>query len=602
MEYYHLAHIVHAKAQEFGNQEAIRTRDEATGQWAPVSWNEFSNQVKKTAAALCHIGVKPFDNIGIYSQNMAECLYVDYAAFANRAVMVPMYATSSIPQITYMINETEMPVLFVGEQWQYNNAWEVQKKNDFLKLIIILDPKVKRADDDKTSLFYNDFIAPDNYTAEDQALVEERMKQVQDDDLAHIIYTSGTTGEPKGVMLDFNNYKAVCKNHDIRLSYLPKRFLSMCFLPMTHVFEKAWSIYCVHKGCTLAISFDPKQIQTYVKEVRPEAMCSVPRFWEKVYAGVQEKIDSYPTPLRKLFLDAVKTGKKYNLDYRNEGKTAPLGTRIKFALYDKTIYKMLKKVIGIERGVIFPAAGSALSDKINIFLQSVNIPLIYGYGLTETTATVSCFPHVDFTMGSVGRVMPNTEVRIGENNEIQVRGGGVTKGYYKKPEATAEAFTSDGFFKTGDAGSLTEKQDIIMTERIKDLYKTSNGKYIAPQQLEGRLMNDKYIDGAFVIGDQRKYVTALIIPALDELKVYAEKNNITYQDTDDLQKKPEILQLIKERIDGMQDEFANYEQIKRFSLLPAPFTIEAGELTNTLKMKRAFISAKYKEVIDEMYK
>jgi long-chain acyl-CoA synthetase len=460
---------------------------------------------------------------------------------------------------------------------------------------------VKLAEDDKTSLYFEQFCSYKSRNSQDIITVEKRMKSANDDDTAQIIYTSGTTGEPKGVVLTHANYKAVLKMHDIRLDYLPQRYLSVCFLPMAHIFEKAWSIYCLHRGCTLAICPDPKEILTYVKEIKPQAMCSVPRFWEKVYAGAQEKIEQSNFILQALFRRAIRIGKKHNLDYVNQGKKAPWPLRIQFKFYNAIVYNTLKKVVGIERGVIFPTAGALLSDTINIFLQSVNIPIIYGYGLTETTATVSCFPPVDFEIGTVGKVMPNTEVRIGDNGEILVKGGGVMKEYYKKPEATAEVFTKDGFLRTGDAGYLTKKMGIVLTERIKDLYKTSNGKYIAPQQLETRLTSDKYIEAAIIIGDQRKYVTALIIPDRNEIKAYAKTHGIVLETEEDLCNNPKIIELFDSRIQAMQNEFANYEQIKRFALLPEPFTVQTGELTNTLKMKRAFIAEKYKAVIDKMY-
>ncbi|MDR1527956.1 MAG: long-chain fatty acid--CoA ligase [Dysgonamonadaceae bacterium] len=601
MEYYHLSRIIHQQAEKFGHEEAIKIRNHETRTWKSVSWIDFSKTIITVAEALCHIGAKPQTNIGIYSQNRAECLYVDFGIFANRAVSIPMYATASIPQISYMINEAEIGILFVGDQWQYDNAWETLQGNNCLKQLIIFDKKVKLAGNDKNSLYFDDFCSHKNRNSQDIISVEKRMKSANDDDTAQIIYTSGTTGEPKGVVLTHANYKAIFKMHDIRLDYLPQRYLSICFLPMAHIFEKAWSIYCLHRGCTLAICSDPKEIQTYVKEVKPQAMCSVPRFWEKVYAGAQEKIEHSNFILQTLFHHAIKVGKKHNLDYVNQGKKVPWGLRIQFKFYNQIIYNKLKKVVGIERGLIFPTAGSLLSNTINVFLQSVNIPIIYGYGLTETTATVSCFPSVGFEIGTVGKVMPDTEVRIGNNNEIQVKGGGVMKEYYKKPEATAEVFTEDGFFRTGDAGYLTEKMGIVLTERIKDLYKTSNGKYIAPQQLETRLTNDKYIDAAIIIGDQKKYVTALIIPDWNEIKTYAKTSDIAFETEEDLCKNPNIIELYGGRIQAMQNEFANYEQIKRFALLPEPFTIQTGELTNTLKMKRSFIAEKYKDVIDRMY-
>ena len=601
MEYYHLSRIIHQQAKKFGHEEAIKVRQDATGDWKSISWLEFSKVIMSVAEALCHIGATLRSNIGIYSQNRAECLYVDFGVFSNRAVSVPMYATASIPQITYIINEAEIEILFVGDQWQYDNAWEVLQTNKYLQQLIIFDKNVQLAENDTRSIYFEQFCSHKNRNSQDIISVEKRMKGAKDDDTAHIIYTSGTTGEPKGVVLTHANYIAALKMHDIRLDYLPQRFLSISFLPMAHIFEKAWSIYCLHRGCSLAICSDPKEIQTYIKEVHPQAMCSVPRFWEKVYTGVQEKIEQSGFILRMLFRHAILTGKKHNLDYVNRNKKAPWHLRMKFNFYNRTIYNRLKKVVGIEKGLIFPTAGSFLSDTINEFLQSVNIPLIYGYGLTETTATVSCFPHIDFEIGTVGKVMPETKVRISDDGEVLVKGGGVMKEYYKKPEATAEVFTEDGFFRTGDAGYLTEKMGIVLTERIKDLYKTSNGKYIAPQQLETWLTNDKYVEAAIVIGDQKKYVTALIIPAWNEIKVYAANHGIAFETEENMCKNPKIIELFENRIQVMQDEFANYEQIKRFTLLPEPFTIQSGELTNTLKMRRLFIKEKYREVIDRMY-
>ena len=601
MEYCHLSQLVHNHAREFGDQEALKVYDKVTEAWSSVSWEDFSNKIISVARSMCHSGIKPNSNIGVYSQNMGECLYVDFGAFANRAIAVPMYATASVPQITYMIEEAEIQLLFVGEQQQYDRAWQVFQTSSFLKQIVIFDKSVTKSPMDKTSIYFDFFISPKNRSSQDMIAVEKRMKEAQKDDIAHIIYTSGTSGEPKGVVLTHSNYMEVFRLHDIRLSYLPQRFLSISFLPMAHIFEKAWSIYCLHRGCTVAVNLDPKEITTSIKEIKPEAMCSVPRFWEKVYAGVQEKIENSNFIAKAIYKNAVSTGEKYNLNYINKGKKPSLLLKWKYSLYSKTVYSILKKVLGIERGLIFPCAGAMLSENIITFLRSVDIPLVYGYGLTETTATVSCFPPDDFEMETVGKVMPDIDVRIGEDNEIQVKGKSVMICYYKKPEQTAAAFTEDGWFRTGDAGSLTGKNGIILTERIKDLYKTSNGKYVSPQQLETWLINDKYIDGAIIIGDQRKFVSALIIPAYDELKNYASEQGIQFENMQDLCKNKSIIELYNARIGAMQNEFANYEQIKRFTLLPEPFSIDTGELTNTLKMKRLYIAEKYKDIIDKMY-
>ena len=598
MKYHLLSELVHRRAAELGSKEVIRSRNEKTGQWTGISWNAFSSRILKLAEVFVEWGIKEGDRVGIFSQNKEECLIFDFALFAIKGISVPMYATSSVSQIQYIVDESEIELLFVGEQFQYDNACQILSQGKTLKQLIIIDNDVVKASDDKTSVYLDEFVGQDTNASGE---VQRRRNTVTEDDIVHVIYTSGTTGEPKGVVLKQSNYVEVMRLHDIRLSYLPKECISMCFLPLTHIFEKAWSIFCLHRGYTLAINLNPAEIQNTIKEVRPNAMCSVPRFWEKVYAGVQEKIETSKPFVRKIFLDAIKTGKEYVFNYRNEGKKAPSGLALKFWIYDKTIYSTLKKVIGIEKGVIYPCAGAPLSDNINTFILSVNIPLVYGYGLSETTATVSCFPPEKFTIGTVGKVMPEVEVKIGENNEILIKGKSIMHGYYKKPEETANAFTEDGWFRSGDAGYLTKNNEIVLTDRLKDLYKTSNGKYIAPQQIEIKLAEDKYIDMAAVIGDKRKYVTALIVPVYSELEAYAKETGIDYKDLADLCRNPKIYDLISQRISPLQQELANYEQIKKFAIIPAPFSIGSGELTNTLKLRRAFIAEKYKKEIQEMY-
>ncbi len=598
MKYHLLSELIHERATVLGDKDVIKSRDKQTGKWTGISWKTFSSKILKLAEVLVEWGIREEDKIGIYTQNKEECLTIDFAAFAIRGISVPMYATSSIAQIEYIIHESEIALLFVGEQFQYDNAYEVLKKGKTLKQLVILDKDVVKDKEDTSSVYFEDFITRETHASEE---VSRRRKSVGKEDIVHIVYTSGTTGEPKGVILNHTNYMEAMVIHDIRLSYLPEEGLSMCFLPLTHILEKAWSIYCLHKGYTLAVNLDPREIQNTIKEVKPNAMCSVPRFWEKVYAGVQEKIASSSPLVRKIFMDALKTGKKYVFRYRNKGSKAPWGLQLKFWFYDKTVYNILKKAVGIENGTIFPCAGAPLSDNINSFIQSANIPLIYGYGLTETTATVSCFPNTGFSIGTVGKVMPNVQVKIGEGNEILIKGKTVMQGYYKKPEETKKAFTEDGWFRSGDAGYLTESDEIIITDRIKDLYKTSNGKYIAPQQIEMRLAEDRYIETVAVIGDKRKYVTALIVPAFAELKAYAKEQNLLYENMEDLCQKEEIVQLIASRIEPLQRELASYEQIKKFTVLPKDFSIDSGELTNTLKLKRSFLLEKFKKEIEKMY-
>ena len=599
MIYYHFAELIHRQAEKYGNRTALKHRDNATGKWLKISWREFSDKVMLTAKAMAEFGIKVQENIGVYSQNMPQCLYTDFGAYGNRVVSIPMYATNSPGQIEYIINDAKIHTLFVGEQLQYNNAFKVQKDSKYLERLVVFDPAVKMNPEDKTSIYFDDFLRlGDNAHAE--STVKIRMTEAVPEDLATIIYTSGTTGESKGVMLPHSCYLEAMRIHDVRLPLVTDKDLSMSFLPMTHIFEKAWCYYCLHKGVTIAINQDPKMIQKTLPEVHPTLMCNVPRFWEKVYAGVHEKINSASPAMKKIFLDAIETGRKYNLEYKNKGIPAPCGLKLKFQFYNKTVFTLLKRVLGIERGRFFPVAGAPLSDTVNEFLQSVNIPIAYGYGLSETTATVCFYPEIGFQFGSIGEVMPGVQVKIDPgNNEILVKGKTVMSGYYNKPEETKRAFTEDGFFRTGDAGRL-EGNTLFFTERIKDLYKTSNGKYIAPQAIEMVMSGDNYIEQIAVIGDQRKFVSALIVPAYPLLEKYAGEKVISFESREELVKNKDIIRFIEARVEEHQKNLASYEKIKRFTLLPEPFMMGC-ELTDTLKLRRPVVLQKYATEIEAMY-
>lgn len=601
MSYDHLAKLVHKRAEKYGSRTALKYRDFTEKKWKNISWKRFSENSMKVAWAMAEFGVDVQENIGIYSQNMYQYLYTDFGAYANRAVTIPIYATASPLQVEYIVNDAQIKTLFVGEQFQYNNAYKVQQLTQSLKHIIIFDNNVKLHPEDTTSIYFDQFIASGE-NSEAEVKVSVRMKGLRDTDIACIIYTSGTTGEPKGVVLPHSCFDEALILHDLRLPMTSDKDVSMNFLPLAHIFEKAWTYYALHKGMRVVINTDAKEIQKSIKQVKPTIMCSVPRFWEKVYQGVSEKINNSKGIVKWLYTDAIKTGKKHNLDYKNNGLRPPITNSIKFHFYNNTIFRVLKMVIGIQNGNIFPCAGAPLSDSINEFLQSVNIPIVVGYGLTETTATVSFYPEKHFVIHSVGQVMPNLEVKIGENDEILVKGRTVMREYYNKPEETAKSFTSDGFLRTGDAGELiNDGTTIVLKERIKDLFKTSNGKYIAPQAIETIIANDKFIDMVTIIGDQVKFVSALIVPDYAAIEEWAKEHDIQYSSREDLMNNDIVNSMIAGRIEIQQAHLAPYEKIKKFTLLPQPFSMEAGELTNTLKVKRKFVVEKYKDLIEKMY-
>ena len=599
MIYHHLSVLVHRQAEKYGEKIALKYRDYDTAQWMPVTWNQFSAVVRRVSRALAALGVGELENVGVFSQNKPECLYADFGAFANRAVSIPLYATSSSAQVQYIVNDAQIRFLFVGEQYQYDTAFHAFGFCRHLQRLIIFDPKVQRDARDVTSMYFDEFLSLGDAQGL-ETVVDERTSHCVEDDLANILYTSGTTGEPKGVMLSHSNYIAAFRAHDIIFTSLTDQDVSMNFLPLTHIFEKAWTFFCLHRGIQVCINLHPQDIQMTIKEVHPTAMCSVPRFWEKVYAGVQERIEQESGLRRRLIEDAIRVGRVHNIDYVRVGKTPPIGLHLKYLFYEKTVYHLLKKTIGIENGTFFPTAGATVSDEICTFAHSVGINLLVGYGLTESTATVSCFGLTHYEIGSVGTIIPGLEVKIGEDSEILLRGKTITAGYYKRPEANAAAFDAEGWFHTGDAGYL-KGNDLYLTERLKDLFKTSNGKYISPQALETKLAIDRYIDQIAIIADRRKFVSALIVPVYPLVEAYAKEKGLEWHSREELLAHPKVEALFRARIDTLQQPFAHYEQVKRFTLLPAPFSMERGELTNTLKLRRAVVAEHYKDLIEKMY-
>lgn len=431
--------------------------------------------------------------------------------------------------------------------------------------------------------------------------MERRRESATPDDIATLIYTSGTTGEPKGAVLTHSCFNAVMEIHRERLTMLSDRDSSVSFLPLSHIFEKAWTYYCLYTGMKIFVNLNPKEIQATLRRVNPTCMCSVPRFWEKVYTVIQDKMSAMSALRRMLLNRALKIGIKRNLGYLRKGRRAPLWLEARYRFYDRQVFGPLRRVIGVDNGNIFPTAGAPISDKIVEFMHGCGINIVVGYGLSETAATVTCYPQYGQEIGTVGTVLPRIRIKIGANGEILVKGPTVMKGYYNKPEATEEAFTADGWFRTGDAGYINNDGALILTERLKDLFKTSNGKYIAPQAIESRLCEDSLIEQVAVIADKRKFVTALIVPAFDKIEDYASQVGINFSSREELLQNPDIIKYVEDRITPLQTGLAPFEHIKRFTLLPKEFTMESGELTNTLKLRRKVIAEHYAPLIDRMY-
>lgn len=595
----HLSVLIHEQAKKYGARGALTFRNFGSKSWKTVSWKQFSLRVMQVSNALIHLGVKPQESIGVFAQNCIQYLYADFGAYGVRAITIPFYATSSEQQIKYMIQDAQVRFLFVGEQEQFEKARRIFALCPSLERVIIFDRSVQIGEQDSFALYFEDFIA----LGEDlphQTEVEERWAAANDEDICNILYTSGTTGDSKGVVLTYGQYHAaMIANYQC----VPIRESDrvMDFLPITHIFERGWLYLCLTVGAHIIINTYPKEIQESMREMHPTCMCAVPRFWEKMYIAVKEKIDNSNPLQKKLFNRALAVGKKYNIDYLSHGKRPPRALSIEYEMYNKTVMALVRKQIGLEKAHIFPTAGAYVSPEVEMFTHSIGICMQVGYGLTESLATVSC-DHVDkpYTIGSVGRPIEGIEIKIGENSEILLKGPTITSGYYQREHINEVAFDEDGFFHTGDAGYLKDGE-LYLTERIKDLFKTSNGKYVAPQMIEAMMLVDKYIDQAVIIADQRKFVSALIVPEFRLLEEYAHDHGIAFNSREEICGDARIVKMMLDRILTLQQSLAHYEQVKRITLVPHHFTMERGELTNTLKIKRPAINKNYKDIINKMY-
>lgn len=595
----HLSVLIHEQAKKYGDKPALTFRNFGSQKWKDVSWNQFSLRVKQVSNALLNLGLKPQDKIAVFSQNCIQYLYTDFGAYGVRVISIPFYATSSEQQIQYMLNDGEIRILFVGEQEQYDKAHRVFALCPTLERIVIYDPSVRISSHDPNTLYFEDFIKLGENLPR-QSEVEKLWSEASDKDICNILYTSGTTGDSKGVVLTYEQYKAAVEAN-AKCVPVNENDRVINFLPFTHIFERGWAYLAMTKGALMIINTYPKEIQESMRETHPTCMSSVPRFWEKVYIAVKAKIDFASAIQKKIFQAALAVGHKRNIVYKSKGLRVPLLLELQYQAYNKSILGLVRKQLGLDHPHIFPTAGAYVSPEVEEFIHSIGINMIVGYGLTESLATVSCdHANEPFTIGSVGRPIDGIQIKIGENDEILLKGPTITPGYYHRDSVNAKSFDEEGFFHTGDAGYL-KNGELFLKERIKDLFKTSNGKYIAPQQIEALLLVDKFVDQVVVIADQRKFVSALIVPDFRVLEEWAREHKIKVDSRESLCSNEKVVKMMFDRIKTLQQQLAPYEQIKQFTLLAHHFSMESGELTNTLKIRRPVIYKNFKEIIDKMY-
>ncbi|MBS4687283.1 long-chain fatty acid--CoA ligase [Aeromonas sobria] len=589
----HLVRLMRERITQLGNKAALRVQQD--GQWRAIGWRTLGQAMDYCAQALIRCGHQPTEMVGIYARNMPEWTQADLGILAARGVSVPIYPTSTLDQVRYIVRDAKIGILFVGEQPQFDQALTLLQNGE-IRQIVALDGNVNLRGCPQAS-YFQEFLVSGNHQPSEQQL-REREQQYRMDDLLTLIYTSGTTGEPKGVMLDFANIAACFEMHNSRLD-LNEQDVSLCMLPLSHVFERVWSFYVLYCGGENVYIRDPQKVMEVIDEVKPTVMCAVPRLYEKAYAMIQAKVAQAPAPSRALFGWATRVGKQM-VATRQAGKSASPQLYAQLWLAERLVFRKLRARFG-GRTRFLPVAGARLADDVNLFFQAMGLNLKYGYGMTETTATVCCYEDQQFKLGSIGTALNDIEVKLGENNELLVRSPTVMRGYYNKPDATAEVMTEDGFLRTGDAGELDSQGNIYFTERLKELMKTSNGKYVAPQVVEGAIGKDRFIEQIAIIADARHFVSALIVPCFESLEEYARSINLQYQCKSDLLRNSRVMEFFEARIADLQKELAKFEQVKKFTLLPSAFSMELGEITPTMKLRRKIIEAKYQREIEAMY-
>lgn len=592
----HLVEMMRNRAARYGTREVFRVRKPGAKEYTSCNWQELGSTIDKVAKALLSLGFGPKSNIGIFSDNKPQWTIADLGILSVRGVVVPFFGTASKPQLKYIVDETAMELMFVGNREQCERAlWLINSPTTLKKVVCFYD--ILTADKDPRCIGWSDFLKLGE-AEQFAARLEEVLKTVQADDLATIIYTSGTTGEPKGVMLGHDNFMSCFKSHDERLE-VSEQDVSLCFLPLSHIFERGWTLYMLHKGGVNTFLENPREVIEELKTARPTVMCTVPRFFEKTYEGIKKEEAKWAPGKRKIFDWAILTGHEYS-EYVKNGKTPPFGVRFRRGIADKLVLKKLRSIFGGNIRFM-PCAGAAMRTDLLKFYHAAGLFVNYGYGSSEATATVSCFKSDVYEFESCGTVMPESRVRLSETGEIMISGDIIFKGYYNKPAETAKVL-KDGWYYSGDKGEFTKDGNLVMLDRINDIFKTSGGKFVSPQKVELMLGEDAFIEQIVVLGDNRKFISALIVPSFDALRAQFPQVGESAPENKTLAEHRQILEFFGKRLETLQEDLIPYERVVKFTLLHEPFSIENDALTSTLKLKRKVISERYVLIIDEMYR
>jgi len=582
-------------SKHFINLERPALMHKVQDKWVGIKYKELRETVRNFAMGLLSLGIKRGDMVGIISENRPEWVFSDLAILSIGAIGVPMYPSSTSNTIEYIMNDSECKAVIVSNKLQLTKVQKIQDNVKSLKYIIVMNEK-----DAEDGVFsFSQIIEKGKQEAPKyESILDDEMKKVKPDDLATLIYTSGTTGEPKGVMLTHNNFVSNVKSA-LQVISADENDIFLSFLPLSHSFERMAGYYTAFSaGCLIAYAQSIDTVAKDLQEVKPTIMTSVPRLFERIHSRVMKNVDSSSPVKQKIFYWALEVGKKYH-QAKKERKSNPF-LSAKYKLAEKLVFHKIRSATG-GRLRFFVSGGAALPQEIGEFFEAMGILIIEGYGLTESSPVITCNRLDDYKFGTVGKPIPGVEVKIAEDGEILARGPNIMKGYYKNKKATEEAVDKEGWLHTGDIGEFDKQGFLKITDRKKHLFKTSGGKYIAPQQLESLFTRSKFIDQFVLIGDNKTFLSALITPDFEAIREYADAHKIPYEKVEDLAHHPEIYKLIEKDIQTLQKNLASYERIRKFVILDKPFTIEGGELTPTLKVRRKVIEERYANLIKDIY-
>jgi long-chain acyl-CoA synthetase len=592
-----MAAIFQNRVEENSTKACVAYKN-AQGQYVDISWNEMNEMVWNLGCFLLSKGIQPLDKVALFSPNRYEWWVSDLAILSTGAVNVPIYATNSSEEARYVIENSDSKLCFVGTKSHMERVLQVKSKLPNLADIIIFDD----LDNPPAGVITLKEALKQGAAYGKRDELDKRIRAIGLDNLATLIYTSGTTGNPKGVMLSHKNFVSnVNQLYDTAPDIFKEDHVLLSFLPLSHSLERTVGYYLpLFTGKKVVFAEDFSKILQNFQEVRPTFIVSVPRLYEKIHAGVLAKLPDAPPMKQKIFHWAMSMAKR-NLDYICNDKPRTGLFALQYKLADKLVFSKLKAALGMDRLKLASSGGGPLSVSDAEFFLGMGIMIVEGFGLSETTPVTNTNRIGMIKPGTVGPALRDTIIKIGEGGEILIKGPQVMLGYYKNEAATKEVFTDDGFFKTGDIGEIDEAGRLKITGRIKDLIITSGGKNISPQNLENSIKGSNFVEQVAIIGDNRKYLSALVVPAWTELENWAKARNIVFSSRKDLIANPEVNKLFQEELDRCTQDYARVEQIRKFRLLEKEWSQETDELTPTLKLKRRIINQKYAQEIETLY-